>query len=98
MYFHTWLKRCLSLYVLIVALGFALPAAAAAAAADEGLQTQLSAVDNFDDGKRVTVRLTFRNTSAEDVYLLAYETPLRGIERDIFVVELDGERMPYTGI
>lgn len=98
MYFHTSLKHCLKLYILIVALGFALPATAAAAAADEGLQTQLFPVGNFHEGQRVSVRLTFRNTSNEDLYLLAYETPLRGIERDIFVVELDGERMPYTGI
>jgi hypothetical protein len=97
MYFHTSPKRYLSLYVLIVAFVFALPATAAAAA-DGALQTQLSAVDTFADDQRLTVRLTFKNTSHEDLYLLAYETPLRGIERDIFVVELDGERMPYTGI
>ncbi len=91
MYFHTSLKRGLGLYALIVALVFALPAAAA----DGALQTELSPVD---DGQRVTVRLTFKNTSDKDLYFLAYETALRGIERDIFVVELDGERMPYTGI
>lgn len=97
MYFHTSHKRCLDFCVLIVAFIFALPALAAAAA-DAALQTQLSPADTFSDDQRVTVRLTFKNTSNEDVYLLAYETPLRGIERDIFVVELDGERMPYTGI
>jgi hypothetical protein len=94
MYFYTSLKRGLGLYGLIVALVFALPAAAA----DGALQTQLSPVDAFSVDQRITVRLTFKNTSNEDLYLLAYETPLRGIERDIFVVELDGERMPYTGI
>lgn len=94
MYFYTSFKRCLGLYGLIVALVFALPAAAA----DGALQTQLSPVDAFSVDQRITVRLTFKNTTNEDLYLLAYETPLRGIERDIFVVELDGERMPYTGI
>jgi hypothetical protein len=97
MYFPTSLKRCLDGCVLIVALLLASPAMAAAAA-DGALQTQLSPAEPFSDDQRVTVRLTFKNTSDEDVYLLAYETPLRGIERDIFVVELDGERMPYTGI
>ena len=97
MYFHTDLKPRISLYVLIVAFVFALPGAAAAATAG-ALQTELSAADTFQGDQRVTVRVTFKNTSAEDLYLLAYETPLRGIERDIFVVELDGERMPYTGI
>src|SRR5687767_5857221 len=96
MYYHTSLKRCLNLYALIAALVFALPAAAAAA--DEALQTKLSPADAVSDDQRVTVRVTFKNTSDENLYLLAYETPLRGIERDIFVVELDGERMPYTGI
>jgi len=97
MYFHTSLKRCLGLYALIVSFMFALPATAAAPP-DGALQTQLSAADTFSDDQRVTIRLTFKNTSNEDLYLLAYETPLRGIERDLFVVELDGERMPYTGI
>lgn len=94
MYFLTSLHRCLGIYALIAALVFALPAAAAEGA----LQTQLSQVDTFSDDQRITVRLTFKNNSHEDLYFLAYETPLRGIERDIFVVELDGERMPYTGI
>jgi hypothetical protein len=94
MFFYTSLKRCLDVCVLIVALAFALPALAAAAA-DGALQTKLSSVS---DDQRITIRVTFTNTSNEDLYLLAYETPLRGIERDIFLVELDGERMPYTGI
>lgn len=88
---YTFLKRPLSLYGLIAALLFALPAAAA----NGPLQTKLSPVS---DDQRITVRVTFSNTSNEDVYFLAYETPLRGIERDLFIVELDGERMPYTGI
>lgn len=96
MYLDTSLKRYLTLYALIAALVFALPAAAAAA--DEVLQTRLSPVGAIADDHRVTVRVTFKNTSNEDLHLLAYETPLRGIERDIFIVELDGERMPYTGI
>lgn len=92
MYFYTSLNRCLRIYGLIAALIFALPAAG------QALQTELSQVDKFSDAQRVTVRLTFKNNTHEDLYFLAYETPLRGIERDIFIVELDGERMPYTGI
>ena len=93
MYLPIFFKRYFCIYALIVALVFALPAAAA-----DALLTQLSKVDTLADDQRVTVRFTFKNTSNEDVYLLAYETPLRGIERDLFVVELDGERMPYIGI
>lgn len=96
MYFPISHKRIIDLYVLILALIFALPAMAAAA--DAALQTKLSPTGKFAGDQRVTVRLTFTNTTSEDLYFLAYETPLRGIERDMFVVELDGERMPYTGI
>lgn len=72
MYFPTSLKRCRDFSVLIVALLLALPAFAAAAA-DGALQTQLSPADTFSDDQRVTVRLTFKNTSHEDIYYLAYE-------------------------
>src|ERR1044072_7485403 len=96
MYSPTSHKRWLDVYVLIFALVFGLPAMAAAA--DAALLTKLSAANTFSGDQRITVRLSFTNTSSEDIYLLAYETPLRGIERDVFVVELDGERMPYTGI
>jgi hypothetical protein len=86
MFLYTFLRRSLGIYGLLVAFAFSLPAVAA----DAALQTKLSPVDVISDGQRITVRLTFKNASNEDLYLLAYETALRGIERDIFIVELDG--------
>lgn len=101
MYFDTVFRHWLSLRALAVALAaFGLPAAAMAA--NGALQTDLSTADTASvasgEQQRVTVRLTFKNSSQQDVYILGYETPLRGFERDLFIVERDGERIPYTGI
>jgi peptidyl-Lys metalloendopeptidase len=46
----------------------------------------------------VMVRFTLTNTTDGDLYILSYETPLRGFERDMFRVERDGEPIPYIGI
>ena len=101
MYVDIAIRRWLNLYVFAVALvAFSLPASSASPTR-AGFQTELATVDAataLDAGQRVTVRLTFKNTSHEDLYILAYETPLRGFERDLFIVERDGERIPYMGI
>jgi hypothetical protein len=101
MYFDTVFRRFLNLFVLaVILLACALPAVSAVPALG-ALQTELSAADGtsaLSDDEHVTVRLTFRNISHEDLYILAYETPFRGFERDLFVVERNGERMPYMGM
>src|SRR5688572_2676948 len=101
MYFDTVIRRWLNLSVLAVALfACALPAVSAVPALG-ALQTELSAdagASALNGDQRVTVRLTFKNISHEDLYILAYETPFRGFERDLFVVERNGERMPYIGM
>lgn len=43
------------------------------------------------------VRVTLRNDGAEDVSLLRWQTPLRGIESNLFDVRLDGETVAYLG-
>jgi peptidyl-Lys metalloendopeptidase len=96
MTFGTSLKRWLNLSLAVFLIACALPAASAVTARG-ALQTELSTVDAAGD-HRVTVRFTFRNISHEDLYILAYETPFRGFERDLFVVERDGERIPYIGM
>jgi peptidyl-Lys metalloendopeptidase len=45
----------------------------------------------------VMLRLTLTNPTDEDLYVLAYETPLRGLERELFRIERDGEPIPYQG-
>lgn len=101
MYLDTAMRPWLRVHALAVALLiFAVPAMAASPALGV-LQTELSAVDTagaFDANQRITVQLTLRNNSAESLFILAYETPFRGFERDLFVVERDGERMPYIGM
>jgi len=45
----------------------------------------------------VTVRFTLQNDSAEDLYVLHWQTPLKGVKDDIFEVRRDGKPVPYTG-
>lgn len=43
------------------------------------------------------VRVTLRNDGAEDVSLLRWQTPLRGVESNLFDVRLDGDAVAYLG-
>ena len=45
----------------------------------------------------VNVRFTLANQGANNLFILKWKTPLAGIEADLFAVERDGERVPYTG-
>jgi peptidyl-Lys metalloendopeptidase len=45
----------------------------------------------------VNVRFTLTNQGADDLLVLKWKTPLAGFEGDLFAVERDGERVPYTG-
>lgn len=49
-------------------------------------------------GEGVSFRFTLTNIGNEDVFILSYETPLRGFERDLMRVWRDGEPIPYTGL
>jgi len=86
------LFKTLLLSVLLTAL--AVPATA------EVLRSDLAPVQDTvafaTDG--VLVRFTLANTSDEDVFILAYETPLRGFERDLLQVWRNGEPIPYIGL
>jgi len=44
-----------------------------------------------------TVRFSLTNTGAESAFVLTWQTPLFGVEADLFNVELDGEAALYTG-
>lgn len=43
------------------------------------------------------VRVTLRNDGAEEVSLLRWQTPLRGVDGNLFDVRLGGESVPYLG-
>lgn len=78
--------------VFVVALAFAAPSVLAGQAQ---LRSDLQLLDASDQGVVVLVSLT--NASNEDVFVLSYETALKGIEKDLFRVERDGEVIPYEG-
>ena len=54
-------------------------------------KTELTTADG------VNVRFTLANQGAEALLVLKWKTPLAGIDGDLFAVERDGERVPYTG-
>jgi len=83
---------------LVVGVVASLAFASSAFAGVRGLTTTIESRANFigtaDD---VALKVTVRNDSAEDVYLLRWETALQGIDANIFDVRLDGKPVDYTG-
>ena len=70
----------------------------AAPAAAGGLSVTIdSAKALVGSGEPAVVRVTLRNDGAEDVSLLRWQTPLRGVESNLFDVRLDGESVVYLG-
>ena len=72
--------------------------AGAQAQPDTGLVAAL-AIDTWhheltDD---ITIAFTLTNTGAGSARILRWQTPLAGIEADIFAVTVDGEPVPYVG-
>ena len=58
------------------------------------IQADKATVGAADD---VFVRFTLRNDSSQDLYVLSWQTPLRGIQEDIFEVRRDGQEVGYIG-
>jgi peptidyl-Lys metalloendopeptidase len=83
---------------LVVGAVATLAFASSAFAGVRGLTTTIESQRNYigtaDD---VALKVTVRNDSAEDVYLLRWETALQGIDANIFDVRLDGKPVDYTG-
>jgi peptidyl-Lys metalloendopeptidase len=83
---------------LVVGMVASLAFASSAFAGVRGLTTTIESQRNYigtaDD---VTLKVTVRNDSAEDVHLLRWETALQGIDANIFDVRLDGKPVDYTG-
>lgn len=85
-------KAKVCLWFAIVAALWAAPAAAG------GLSVTIDSAKAFvGSGEPAVVRVTLRNDGAEDVSLLRWQTPLRGVESNLFDVRLDGESVAYTG-
>lgn len=83
--------------VAIACLAFA-SAASAMPAGTRGLTTTIESYSNHagaaDD---VMIRVTYHNGTAEDLYLLRWQTALYGIEGNVFDVRRDGQPVEYTG-
>jgi len=65
-------------------------------ASQDQLAADLQFVDASEQGFVVLFSLT--NVSDEDLFVLSYQTPLRGIEANLFDIMLDGAQLPYFGI
>ncbi|HEX4966059.1 MAG TPA: M35 family metallo-endopeptidase [Thermoanaerobaculia bacterium] len=84
-------------FVVAVAVFLALGSMATAAGVRSVTTTIESQTNNVGVADDVNVRITYRNDSAEDVYLLRWQTALQGIEGNLFEVRVDGQPVPYTG-
>ena len=84
--------------VLAVAAIACLALASTASAGVRGLTTTIESYGNHvgaaDD---VMLRVTYHNGTAEDLYLLSWQTALNGVEGNLFDVRRDGKPVEYTG-
>src|SRR4051794_7245774 len=58
------------------------------------IEAQKSALGAADDA---VVRITYRNDSPADLYLVRWQTALQGVEGNLFDVQVDGKPVEYTG-
>lgn len=90
-------RRNGALCVVVVLAAF-LAFASTAAAGVRGLTTTLEAQKGFIGASEdAVVKITYRNDSAEDLYLVRWQTALQGVEGNLFDVRLDGQPVAYTG-
>jgi peptidyl-Lys metalloendopeptidase len=80
-------------------LAFALAGVALAAPSDghDGLSARLDAAGFFAIGEHPVVSVTISNDSLADLYVLRWQTPLAGVDADLFDVRRDGEQVVYIG-
>ncbi|HEV8632265.1 MAG TPA: M35 family metallo-endopeptidase [Thermoanaerobaculia bacterium] len=82
----------------VCAMAGLLLAAAPAAATVGGLTATVeSAKSVIGRGERPVVTVTVHNDSPRDVYLVAWQTPFRGIQGNLFDVRRDGAAVAYLG-
>ena len=68
-----------------------------AADRDTGLAASVDMPAFVGRGERAIAQFTLRNDSAEDVFLLQWQTPFRGLEHEIFDVRRNGAPVEYLG-
>jgi peptidyl-Lys metalloendopeptidase len=62
-----------------------------------GLTAKVDMAAHVGAGEKALVEVTLRNDSPEDVFILQWQTPFRGLEHEIFDVRLDGREVAYLG-
>jgi peptidyl-Lys metalloendopeptidase len=93
------LSRLRGVKLFLVVAGVAWVALASTASAgvrglSVGIDAAASSIGAADDA---ILKVTYRNDSAEDLYLLRWQTALRGVEANLFDVRRDGQTVAYTG-
>jgi peptidyl-Lys metalloendopeptidase len=84
--------------IVLVCLALAATPALAGSLGSAALGTYLSLEKaELTTADSVNVHFSLTNQGADDLLVLKWKTPLAGFENDLFVVERDGERVPYTG-
>ncbi len=90
--------RKLGLWSMVLACLIVVAGAPASAAPTGSLVPQLSMEQrSFTTADGVNVRFSLTNQGADELLVLRWKTPLAGFEGDLFVVERDGQPVPYTG-
>jgi peptidyl-Lys metalloendopeptidase len=92
------LKSHAVLRFLVVGVVALLVSAVGASAAPRGLSSEIQAEKaSLGVADDVYVRFTLHNESSEDLYVLSWQTPLRGVDENIFEVRRDGQPVDYIG-
>jgi peptidyl-Lys metalloendopeptidase len=82
---------------LAAGVALALLACGAAQAKQSALEISLAPSSAKADAGAGKLRYTLSNHGTVDLLVLAWETPLRGIEDDLFDVSMDGKPVKYVG-
>ncbi len=88
------IKRFLVLGVVAFFATSAMASATGVRGLTATIDSEQSFVEATDDA---VVRFTLRNDSDEDLYILSWQTPFRGVESNLFDVRQGGQPVAYTG-
>lgn len=79
---------------VIALLAFASPASAGVPGLSVTLESPVNFVGAADDA---FVKVTYQNDSKEDIYLVRWQTALKGVEGNLFDIRVGGRPVEYTG-
>ena len=82
---------------LAAGVALALMACGTVNAKQSALEVSLSPTTEKADAGSGKLRYTISNHGTVDLLVLAWETPLRGVEEDLFNVSMDGQPVRYVG-